>query len=201
MPVRRFGSCTQTRTAASLSIHTSLAGEGGASIKPLSSYSSLTLSLFIPFIGDAVEMRIRVIKASSHKRIRGTTPLPSLQIGGSISSPLTNPIVLIRVFSLSRLRVDILREEKRMADSFARCSPFSLFYHEPFGRLLALPPEGVARFSFPFCFSLHLLHSRHFLSAPSSLLRFLPSSPLPSQKRPRRGGSQRNTQESLERTN
>ena len=41
---------------------------------------SLTLSLFIPFIGDAVEMRIRVIKASSYyKRIRGTTlpsPLP-----------------------------------------------------------------------------------------------------------------------------
>ena len=28
LPVRRFGSCTQTRTAASLSIHTSLAGEG-----------------------------------------------------------------------------------------------------------------------------------------------------------------------------
>ena len=87
------------------------------------------------------------------------------------------------MFSLS-FRVDILKKRKKAPLGSLARSPLSLL-SRAVRSFLALCPSRC--FSFPFCFSLHLLHSRHFLSLSLLLLRPSPPplSPLLSPKRDR----------------
>ena len=87
------------------------------------------------------------------------------------------------MFSLS-FRVDMLKKRKKAPLGSLARSPLSLL-SRAVRSFLALCPSRC--FSFPFCFSLHLLHSRHFLSLSLLLLRPSPPplSPLLSPKRDR----------------